>query len=527
MNEKILSLIVPDEKETRLDIRNKVESFFGIKDLMPPVSYETLFEYAGSLIKTYQWDEKYRAFIMVCCGNSIWRSVVGTIPFNRRILLLPQCLRNSTYCKAEQDTFGLLCHECGNCSISRFTHEAEELGYVTLVTEGSTITSKLIESGNVDAFIGVGCMESLQKMFVSISKYSIPGIGIPLLTCGCKDTLADFDWIKQEIYHFHENSNMRLLNLNDLRKKISSIFEEEQLKQVLEKSKNITEKIALNSLLSGGQRLRPLLAILTYEAFCKQPDPKILAGLALSVECFHKASLIHDDIEDNDDLRYGKETIHARYGIPVAINTGDFLIGEGYRLIAESELPSELICHSLKIVAQGHKSLTIGQGTELIAVRNGEILSLNELLCIFENKTAAAFRISLLLGAAMGEADEATLKILDEFSHYIGIAYQIKDDLSDYQGSKGDIEVRNFSILLSLLLEKVTPEEKDKLLSVADINGSKMMFEFINRYQIEEETITLLKEYIRNAKNVLEDFRNIGLKIALHEILGKTFKDYI
>ena len=51
MNEKILSLIVPDEKETRLDIRNKVESYFGIKELMPPVSYETLFEYAGSLIK--------------------------------------------------------------------------------------------------------------------------------------------------------------------------------------------------------------------------------------------------------------------------------------------------------------------------------------------------------------------------------------------------------------------------------------------------------------------------------------------
>ena len=127
----------------------------------------------------------------------------------------------------------------------------------------------------------------------------------------------------------------------------------------------------------------------------------------------------------------------------------------------------------------------------------------------------------------MGDADEETLKILNKFSHYIGIAYQIKDDLSDYQGGKGDIEVRKFSILLSLLFEKVTSAEKANLLHVAEMNGSKTVFELINQYQIEKETIRLLKEYIRNAKNVLDNFRNIGLKLALHEILGKTFKDYI
>ena len=137
---------------------------------MPPVSHDRLFHFASLLIETEKWEERYRAFIMVCCGNAIWRSVVGAIPFSRRIFLLPQCLRNVAYCTAEQDELGLLCNECGNCSISGFLREAENLGYVALVTEGTTITTRLIESGKVDAVIGVGCMEVLQKMFASVSK---------------------------------------------------------------------------------------------------------------------------------------------------------------------------------------------------------------------------------------------------------------------------------------------------------------------------------------------------------------------
>ena len=527
MKEPELYLNVPNEKETRFEIRSKVESFFHKNEFMPPVSYETLFELAGSLIEMHGWDIKYQAFIMVCCGNSIWRNVVGSIPFNRRILLLPQCLRNSTYCKAKHDVLGLLCHECGSCSVSEFLREAETLGYVTMVTEGTTITSKLIESGKVDAVIGVGCMESLQKMFVSVSKYSIPGIGIPLLTCGCKDTLADFDWIKQEIHHIHQNSNLRLLNLNYLRNKATAVFEEASLRKFYGSLKNKTEEIAINALLVGGQRLRPLLTILTYEAFSTQTNPEVLNRIAISVECFHKASLIHDDIEDGDDTRYGKETIHARYGIPIAINVGDFLIGEGYRLITDCELPEGLISDSIKIIAQGHKNLTIGQGTELISVRNSEILPLDEMLNVFENKTAAAFKVSILLGATLGGANKETLNLLDKFSNYAGIAYQIKDDLSDYQGDKGDVATRKFSILLSMLVEKLTSQEKEQIYRSISTNDLNNIYDLITRYQIEYLTEILLKEYIQKAKQCLDDLRNMGLKLALYEILGKIFKDYI
>ena len=525
--QSIFTLDVPAVKEQRAHIRATVESYFLKNKVMPPVSHDELFRYATLLMNAEKWEERYRAFVMVCCGNAIWRTVVGAIPFNRRIFLLPQCLRNTALCQAQQDELGLLCSECGNCSISGFLREAENLGYVALVTEGTTITTRLIESGKVDAVVGVGCMEVLQKMFASVSKYSIPGIGIPLTTCGCADTTADADWIKQEIYNFREDPSIRLLNLNYLRNKSSSIFGEEQLIRMIGVPKSKTEKIAFESILSGGQRLRPFLTVLAYEAFVKEPDPAVLNMLALSVECFHKASLIHDDIEDNDDTRYGTETLHTNHGIPVAINVGDFLIGEGYRLISESPLSPELIREGIKIVARGHRSLTIGQGTELISIHSKEILSLDEMLELFGNKTSAAFKVSLLLGATVGGANQETIEVLDRFSYFIGIAYQIMDDLSDYQGDKGDIAIRKFSILLSVLKEKFPQNEIEKLLNAYKEDNYDVLYQLIDDYQIQDVTRDLLVHTINDAKSCLLNVSNVGLKLALYEILGKIFKNFI
>jgi geranylgeranyl diphosphate synthase type II len=375
--------------------------------------------------------------------------------------------------------------------------------------------------------IGVGCMEVLQKMFASVSKYSIPGIGIPLMSCGCIDTRADADWIKQEIYNYHEDTSIRLLNLNYLRNKSGSIFGEEQLIRNLGTAKNKTEIIAFESLLAGGHRLRPFLTVLAYEAFVNEPDQAILNMLALSVECFHKASLIHDDIEDNDNIRYGKETIHARYGIPIAINTGDYLIGEGYRLISESTLSPELIREAIKIVSRGHRSLTIGQGAELVSIRSKEILSLKEMLELFEYKTSAAFKVSLLLGATVGGASQETIQVLSRFSQFIGIGYQIKDDLSDYHGDKGDIAVRKFSIILSVLKEKLPDDERENLIIAYRTDDYASIYKMVDHYQIINAVKELLISTIQDAKSCLENISNLGLKLALHEILGKIFKHYI
>jgi geranylgeranyl diphosphate synthase, type II len=527
MNIATLDLVVPETKETRAEIRSEVEKYFRVNTVIPPVSYDVLFDLAGKLVEEHHWDSRYLAFTMVCSGNAIWHDVVGAIPYNRRVLMLPQCLRNSNLCKAENDHLGLLCQECGECNISFFLQESEKLGYEVLVTEGTTITTQLIESGQIDAVIGVGCLEVLQKLFLSISKYSIPGIGIPLLTCGCKDTIADLEWIKEEILNIKEIKDFRLLNFNKVRGKIDSIFNEATLSHILGHNGYEAEKIALKSLLLGGNRFRPFLAMLTYEAFCKSFDQKTANAIAISVECFHKASLIHDDIEDNDDTRYDKETIHSEYGTPIAINTGDLLIGEGYRLIAESDLSPEVVRDCVLVTSRGHRALSVGQGAELSAIANGEIPSLNDTLKIFENKTAAAFRVALLLGASAGNADKDSLEILNRFSHNIGIAYQIKDDLSDYHGDNGDIEIRRFSILLSKVFEEVSADKRSTLLKDFRDGKSSEVFDLIKEKKIQEETEILLMSYIGEARKSIENLQNLGLKIALNELVGKIFKDYL
>jgi geranylgeranyl diphosphate synthase type II len=522
-----LSLEVPGTKEIRSDIRKEVEAYFSRRNIIPPVSYNSLDDLAGILIKKHGWSSNYKAFVMVCCGNAVWRPVIGSVPFNRRILLLPHCLKNSTLCEGKQDEMGLLCSECGNCNISGFLREAENLGYVAIITEGTTITARLIESGKVDAVIGVGCMQVLQKMFVSVSKFSIPSIGIPLLTCGCSDTLADSEWIKEEIYHFDKNSTFRLLNLNYLRNRTSSVFGEEQLRRIIEPSDNSTEQLVFESLLAGGKRLRPLLTVLAFEAFSNQIETHNLNLLALSVECFHKASLIHDDIEDNDAMRYGKETLHARYGIPVAINIGDLLIGEGYRLITETSLSSDIIRDCIKVVSNGHRKLSVGQGIELMALKNREILSLSETLNVFDYKTSTAFKVSLLLGATAGGADSNSLALLEQFSRSVGVAYQIKDDLEDFKNSHGGFEIHKPSVLVSLLSGKLTPDDNLIFQNAFLNNNIETIHQMIDDYKIHQSAEDLLKVYINESNGCLENFQNIGLKMALHEILGNIFKEYL
>ena len=522
-----LQLEVPVDKVTRDTIRRKTGEYFSQKHVFPPVSMEELSGFASELIRLHNWESAFKAFVMVCCGNAIWQPVVSSVPYNRRILLLPQCMKNSRLCRGVEDELGLLCSACNNCNLSGLINMAEELGYLVIVSEGTTVASQLVEEGKADAVIGVSCMEVLQKMYVSVAKFVVPGIGVPLLYSGCRDTQTDLEWIKEEVNRMDEKPAICLLNLNYLRNRIATVFTAEQLDNLFGIAQNSTERLIREYLLIGGKRLRPLMTILAYEAFGKQSLPHDIARLALAIECFHKASLIHDDIEDDDQIRYGKETLHARYGIPVAINAGDLLIGEGYRLITQTGFDPEIINKCMKMVSEGHRLLSVGQGMELMAVRNHEILTLKETLTVFDYKAATAFKVALLLGALAGEADEYSIAGLEQYSFHIGIAYQIMDDMEDFKNPQGEIDLNKSSIFISLLSERLTP--RDQVLfqgAYYSCDTGKIKY-FTDKYHIREIAEEMLRQHLSQTKACLRDFSNPGLKLALHEILGKIFNNYI
>src|SRR5207253_2018186 len=137
------------------------------------------------------------------------------------------------------------------------------------------------------------------------------------------------------------------------------------------------ESIAYDWLGQGGKRSRPFITLAVYDALkggkgmlgADQLDlPDHVRRAALAIETFHKASLVHDDIEDDDTFRYGRETLHRQHGVSTAINVGDYLIGLGYRLVSRErkELGGDCTADILDCFANAHLKLSEGQGAELL-----------------------------------------------------------------------------------------------------------------------------------------------------------------
>ena len=144
---------------------------------------------------------EFRRYAGVLLNNELWRDTLAGIPFNRRLLLLPQCLRNTEHCSASIDELGLVCEHCGQCAIHDMQSVAESLGYVVLVAEGSPVVMSLVASGQIEGVIGVSCLDMLERVFPYMEAGAIPGMAIPLLCDGCDSTALDMPWVWDAIHH--------------------------------------------------------------------------------------------------------------------------------------------------------------------------------------------------------------------------------------------------------------------------------------------------------------------------------------
>ena len=245
--------------------------------------------------------------------------------------------------------------------------------------------------------------------------------------------------------------------------------------------------------------------------------PDALKRLAVAVECFHKASLIHDDIEDGDEKRYGEKTLHVEYGLPVALNCGDLLVGEGYRLIAASGASTESIVAMLKIASRGHRTLCLGQGAELCWLRTPHPMSTAEVLHVFRQKTAPAFEVALQIGAALAGAGDDLFRVLLTFSDALGIAYQIRDDLEDFARS----EVRP-SLPLAIAYERAKGEERLILERIWQMEAKAP--EGLIARLAEARCQDLLESHQERALRSLSTLGNPSMKGLLRRVAGKIFQ---
>jgi geranylgeranyl pyrophosphate synthase len=361
---------------------------------------------------------------------------------------------------------------------------------------------------------------------------AIPGVAIPLLQDDCIDTTVDLDWVWEYI-HLTSDDQTRRLDLGALRDEVDFWFTPASLDLVMGPGEGETERIAREWLTRAGKRWRPFLAVSAFQALRKDtsaPLPDDIKKIAAAVECFHKASLIHDDIEDNDALRYGEKTLHEEYGVAVALNVGDLLIGEGYRLIGASKISAEQKAQMLLVASQGQRELCRGQGAELAWSRRPSVLTPLQVIDIFRHKTAPAFEVALRLGAIAAGKHEECAETLGAYSAALGIAYQIRDDLSDWEGKgdSNDLATLRPSLLLAVARERANGETRaylDRVWRQEEPADPIRLAEICRQTGADERCRQLLETYKEEAIRSLSALENGSLKGLLRRTLGKIFND--
>lgn len=525
---------LPQAKIERDHVLSCVRKYVEANTLVPPMPLDELRVHAEAIIAEHQFNPVWVDYIGVLLGNEAWRETLATIPYEKRLLLMPKCLRVESKCPAPFDEFGLLCKQCGLCTIQDFQNEAERLGYAVLVAEGSAIVMSLIQTGKIEAIVGISCLPVLERTFPYVEAAAIPAVAVPLLQDDCIDTTVDIDWVWDYI-HLTSDDKTRRLNLNALHAEVREWFTRDPLDALLGKTHDKTEEIGRDWLARAGNRWRPFLTVAAYQALRDNPEGPIsdeVKRAAIAVECFHKASLVHDDIEDNDAQRYGEATLHAEHGVPVALNVGDLLIGEGYRLLADSALSGSIRSTMLKIAAEGQRELCRGQGAELLWNNHPVALASTQVLEIFRSKTAPAFEVALKIGAALAGQLDDTADALHEYSEALGIAYQIHDDLDDMgEDSSADNTVTmRPSIVLSLLRERGKGEVKetmDKLWNgeLKTPLDKSIIRDWAQSSTAHEKAMMLLESYKEQAIRSLQSVDNANLKGLLRRVIGKIFND--
>ncbi|MDA0284478.1 MAG: DUF116 domain-containing protein, partial [Planctomycetota bacterium] len=450
---------VPATLELREKVKHACEEFAKTLDRSRNFNKAELEEWARKLLGEMGQPDKYVGFAAVLIGNFFWKRQFLAIPFERRMLLLPHCLKHAEGCPADYDDFGLDCETCGACSIADYKVKAEKLGYKVLVAEGSPIVLKIIVSGYIDGILGVACLNVLEKAIDKILIAGIPSYAIPLHSGDCKNTTLDQSWVWEVIDQYEPMDQPETPSFLPAIRGANFLFEKDfdrllpriRTKDPAKTESPIafTEKLAYDWLKNGGKRFRPFITLAAYDAMTggelqktnlekvdRLPVPDGVSRVAMSIEAFHKASLIHDDIEDDDMYRYGRETLHREYDLGTAINVGDHLIGLGYRLLnsCREDFGAEVACDVTDRMSQAHIKLCDGQGAEM-AWQQRPTLELTPLdaLQIYALKTSPAFEAALYSGLRMAGPMDNYEELVPSFCRHLGVGFQVLNDLKAWR----------------------------------------------------------------------------------------------
>lgn len=276
----------------------------------------------------------------------------------------------------------------------------------------------------------------------------------------------------------------------------------------------LIQEISLHLINSGGKRIRPLLLLVTNSIFYKKTDNKSAIYLAAAVEMIHNATLLHDDVVDNSEIRRGKKTANAIWDNKATILVGDFLFSIAFQLMVK--------CYNLNALSVLARASSIMADGEVMQLENLSTVDINidKYIEIISSKTAILFSASTEAVAIINNCTEREIKLLSDFGNYLGIIFQIIDDILDYTSSNQDFgkkignDFYEGKVTLPIIIALAESDKGDnalirqlisenKIANNQDQNSLSQILEIFAKYDVINKSFNFAKIYYDKANDIL------------------------
>ena len=461
---------------------------------------------------------------MVALVTAYWRDRLAESA-GRRLLLLPDC------CHAV-DSDDVAPAICGpQCVYATLASAATDSGWQVASTRDAAAAIAGAMGGLYQGVLGVASLVELEKAFAMLPPFAMPIAAVPVngtveadgaCRAGCPAEQVDAEWVLG-LLGVAGGAVSPVADYLPLLRESAEMFTRDALTELfasagvacaeaacqaldaVPSAANATGVLGIDFLARGGKFLRPFMALAAFDAVASDvqaggvtpthegADRRAARAAATAIEVFHKASLVHDDIEDDDAMRYGRPTMHREFGVPTAINAGDYLIGLGYRLIAgvgqiaglgqvTDGQPADAALHRdlLAILSDAHLELARGQGAELWwRDAADKRLSPAESLEIYGLKTSPAFAAALEMGVRLAGCEPGQAGALRDYALHVGTAFQVLNDLKDWHGdlenlrdAAGDLLGGRPTVLWATALERLDAADAARLVELSQAGST-------------------------------------------------------
>ncbi len=283
-------------------------------------------------------------------------------------------------------------------------------------------------------------------------------------------------------------------------------------------------EVAAHLIESGGKRLRPMLTIAAAQMFGYGGDGHI--RLAASVEFMHTATLLHDDVVDESDMRRGKAAARMVWGNEASVLVGDFLLGQAFKMMVEVRS-----LDALEVLSDAAAVIAEGEVMQLVTAQNTATTE-DEYLAVIRAKTAALFSAAGEVGAIVADRSAAERGALRSYGTNLGLAFQLVDDALDYSGAQAKLgknvgdDFREGKVTLPVLLayRRGDEEQRDfwrRSLTERQTDDSDLdrAIALMAEHRALEDTIARARHYGAMARDALEIFPASDHRTALNDVV--------